>query len=393
MSAMRLIKSITCKYSIIVLLATLLVSGTIFTPASADEDSKPGFLFILDASGSMWGRLDGTEKIVIAKDVMKEVIEGLPADSALGLEVYGHRKEGDCGDIEVISDLGTTDRAELLARLESLIPKGKTPLQSSLKTAETLLKEREDKDKVTIILVSDGKETCGGDPCATTAQIMQSGINTQIHVVGFDVDEEERAELGCIAAEGGGEYFSASSGEQLLTALTTIGAETLEPPPQQETLWIDTYSSRSVGYSGPVSGTWVLEAGRSYEMTTEGTFNVWASPTKLCRGKSLGLARHPSARRTTCETIADAGYLYGVSATSATGCKLTLPFRLESGLELSLDGGATWTNHQAIENAPSENHLYHYNLVGQGHPLMARFVDKPTDDNCGRLRVVLRESG
>ena len=71
-------------------------------PALAGEQRAPAarILFILDASGSMWGKLDGKEKIVIAREVMEELINGLPEGVHVGLEVYGHRRKGDCEDIE-----------------------------------------------------------------------------------------------------------------------------------------------------------------------------------------------------------------------------------------------------------------------------------------------------
>lgn len=89
-------------------------------------------MFILDGSGSMWGRVNEVEKIVIAKDVMSGLIDGLPTEIDAGLITYGHRERGSCADIEVIATPGQTDRDDLLTALADITPLGKTPISDSL---------------------------------------------------------------------------------------------------------------------------------------------------------------------------------------------------------------------------------------------------------------------
>jgi von Willebrand factor type A domain len=91
-----------------------------------------------------------------------------------------------------------------------------------------------------IILVSDGKETCQGDPCAVARSLHQAGIQVEINVVGFDVTADERQQLECIADAGGGKYFDARNTAQMKGALTSLKkqvdekAEVKPPPAQQE---------------------------------------------------------------------------------------------------------------------------------------------------------------
>ena len=59
-------------------------------------------VIILDASGSMWGQIDGRAKLEIARETLGTVLSGLPAESEIGLMAYGHRSKGDCGDIELV---------------------------------------------------------------------------------------------------------------------------------------------------------------------------------------------------------------------------------------------------------------------------------------------------
>ena len=71
-------------------------------------------MVVLDASGPIWRRIGGEPKIAIAKKVMRDVLKDVPADMALGFVAYGHRRKGDCADIETIAPLGT-DAATIAA--------------------------------------------------------------------------------------------------------------------------------------------------------------------------------------------------------------------------------------------------------------------------------------
>jgi len=84
-------------------------------------------ILILDASGSMWGQIEGTAKIEIAKTVLDGLLDDLPATSRLGLMAYGHNKKGDCSDIEMLSALGA-NRDDIKTAVKGISPKGKTPI-------------------------------------------------------------------------------------------------------------------------------------------------------------------------------------------------------------------------------------------------------------------------
>ncbi len=196
--------------------------------SAQDAPRNADVLFILDGSGSMWGRVNDVEKIVIAKDVMSGLIDGLPDSVDAGLITYGHRERGSCADIEVIATPGQTDRADLLASLSGVTPLGKTPISDSLLRAGEVMRQTE--DPVSIVLVSDGIESCEGDPCATAALLREQDIDVRIHVVGFDVDAEAKEQLSCIAEAGGGEYYDASSADALDEALADVRVSIVEEP-------------------------------------------------------------------------------------------------------------------------------------------------------------------
>ncbi|MCD4718827.1 MAG: VWA domain-containing protein [Desulfobacula sp.] len=189
--------------------------------SSPQESTAPAnLMFILDASGSMWGQVEGTAKIAIAKEVLTDLIKGLPDDIVAGLVAYGHRRKGDCNDVEELIALGPLNKQAMIARVQDLSPKGKTPISRSVRLTAERIKHLE--DETTIILVSDGKETCDPDPCGLVKDLKASGIKFIMHVIGFDVTEEEKKQLECMAKEGGGKYFTADNAGEFSAAASEV---------------------------------------------------------------------------------------------------------------------------------------------------------------------------
>lgn len=140
--------------------------------------------------------------------------------------VYGHRKKGDCTDIETIVPVGILDKRTAIAKINRITPKGKTPISDSISMAVNTIKGKEYAS--TIVLVSDGIETCGKDPCSVTRALKESGINFVVHVVGFGVKGRAGEQLSCIAEAGGGRYFFISNATELLAALNLIKESVVE---------------------------------------------------------------------------------------------------------------------------------------------------------------------
>ncbi|RJQ79670.1 MAG: hypothetical protein C4519_10885 [Desulfobacteraceae bacterium] len=100
------------------------------------------------------------------------------------------------------------------ARIAALNAKGKTPLSAAVQQAAKALRYTE--EKATVILVSDGLETCDADPCA----LAMSGVDFTVHVIGFDITKEEQARLRCLADKTGGLFLAAGNAQSLSDALT-----------------------------------------------------------------------------------------------------------------------------------------------------------------------------
>nr|CAA6830378.1 MAG: Ca-activated chloride channel family protein [uncultured Thiotrichaceae bacterium] len=175
-------------------------------------------ILVLDASGSMWGQLEGKTKIEIARDALKTLVKDWPEDQEAGLVAYGHRKKGDCEDIETLIPVGPLDAAAMSETVDTLNPKGKTPLSAAVKQAAEALKYTE--AKATVILLSDGKETCNMDPCALGTELEKLGVDFTAHVIGFDVTkQEDQAGLRCLAENTGGQFIPAGNAIELRAAL------------------------------------------------------------------------------------------------------------------------------------------------------------------------------
>lgn len=189
-------------------------------------------MIVLDASGSMWGQVEGRAKIDIARETLSSVLKSVPAGTELGLMVYGHREKGSCSDIELAVPPGAGTENAINAFVAGLNPKGKTPISHAVEQAAEALKYTE--DKATVVLVTDGLETCEADPCALASALESKGVDFTTHVVGFGLTEEEGKQVACLAENTGGKYFQASDAAQLVAALTETVAEAPMSKPTQE---------------------------------------------------------------------------------------------------------------------------------------------------------------
>ncbi|WP_150524635.1 vWA domain-containing protein [Roseibium sediminis] len=207
-------------FALLIAQAVPVSSPSIAVAAEADKAT----VLILDASGSMWGRLkDGQTKIEVARDVLGGFLLSRDASVPLGAVAYGHNRKGDCSDIEVISPVSGQGAVVLAQRLDRISPKGKTPLgQSLLLAAREVPRTAEEAD---IVLVTDGLETCGVDPCEVAKSLANEGIKLRAHVVGFGLTVAEANTLACVPEATGGLLMRPQSGAELAEALARVSAE------------------------------------------------------------------------------------------------------------------------------------------------------------------------
>ena len=243
------------RTGLVIILASMSLSFASETRAEGNV-----LYFILDASGSMWERAGGKPRIVIAKETLSNLIEQTPAQIRSGVTVYGHRRKGDCSDIEEIVSLKNLDpmaKFRAQERISSINAMGKTPITDSIQQTVDRLKGEEGES--TIVLISDGLESCGKDPCALTRKLKSAGINFVMHVVGFGLMDHQKKKLACIADAGEGTFFTADNASDLLEALTVVKQSVVaqvkvEPAPEPVVQKVES-SSTSIKIKAKGPGT------------------------------------------------------------------------------------------------------------------------------------------
>jgi len=210
-----------------------IVGAALTVPATVQaEGQKPASVIVFDLSGSMWAQIEGRSKVEIARDALAKLARTLDPDQPVGLVTYGHRRRGDCGDIEVLVRPGEATPAEVAKRAAALKPLGKTPLTEAVRQAADLLNIEE--EPASVVLLTDGLENCDADPCALGEALEARGIAFTAHVVGFGLSEAEGQEIACLAEATGGRYVGAQDGASLADALTqTVAVAIKEEPPLQ----------------------------------------------------------------------------------------------------------------------------------------------------------------
>jgi von Willebrand factor type A domain len=186
---------------------------------------------VLDVSGSMRSALGTQVKIDAAKSAIRETVSGLPDGSVVALRYYGHRvpqerKDESCKDTELVVQFQPLDKSRFLGALDKAVPRGQTPIAYSLQQAAQDFGAPSDEERA-LILVSDGIETCGGDPLATVRDLAAKGFKVKVHTIGFDVDAAARAQLEAISSATGGEYVDARSASALADTLRKLTARAL----------------------------------------------------------------------------------------------------------------------------------------------------------------------
>ena len=247
-------------------LAGFLVSVFLLPAAAIPALAVDKAIIVLDASGSMWGQIDGRPKLEIAREALHTVLQSLPADREIGLMAYGHREKGNCADIELVVPPAAGTAGAISAAADQMKFLGKTPLSAAVRKAAEDLKYTE--DKATVILITDGLETCNADPCALGKELEQSGVDFTAHVLGFGLTVDEGKQVACLADNTGGKYIQASDAGQLQEALKeTVVAEpvpapTPEPMPEPAKLEFNFIPS-TVMVEG---GAPLVDAGQAYEI-------------------------------------------------------------------------------------------------------------------------------
>ncbi|MBM7703685.1 vWA domain-containing protein [Metabacillus iocasae] len=196
---------------------------TVQTEEGKSIEMKRNSVILVDASGSMKGKVSGEEKMVLAKEAVKEFAHNLPEDENVSLVVYGHTgsneendKEFSCKGVETIYEMNRYDSTLFGQAMNGFEAVGWTPLTAAIESAKNILQPYEGKEyENTVYIVSDGIETCGGDPAKVAESLVDSNIKAKVNIIGFDVDDEGQNQLKAVAEAGGGKYATVRTKEEL----------------------------------------------------------------------------------------------------------------------------------------------------------------------------------
>ena len=206
------------KFSVFVLLCAA------FPALSAQAANDRSVALVLDASGSMNAALpDGATRMRAAKDAVARLVTTLDPQTRLALRTYGDRSptaKKDCKDTNLLNafDAVATNGTDIVDNARSLQPQGYTPITYALTLAAQDLASEEAASHV-VVLVSDGQETCQGDPCAAAKALADADAKLVVHTVGVGVNAVTRGQLQCIARMARGSYFDTNGAAELADAL------------------------------------------------------------------------------------------------------------------------------------------------------------------------------
>ncbi|MDG5473690.1 VWA domain-containing protein [Jeotgalibacillus sp. ET6] len=193
--------------------------------ASQEGEEPPAHaMILLDASSSMLLEAGGEQKMRVAKDAVLDFGKTIGAASEVSLYVYGHEgtqededRELSCSVIDETVPMGTYNEEAFYKSVSNIEAKGWTPLAEAIKTAREDSSQYE--GKLTVFVVSDGMETCGGDPIAEAAALVKDREDRTVNIIGFSVDAESEEQLKKVAEAGSGEYLGADTAEELQNSM------------------------------------------------------------------------------------------------------------------------------------------------------------------------------
>lgn len=181
--------------------------------------AQPAVL-VLDGSGSMWDEVAGRTRIALLREAVGGLMAHWPAGRPVGLVAYGHRHARDCTDVGLLRPPAPAPGA-VTAALAGMTPRGRTPVADALRLAAEALGD----GGGSVIIVTDGVDTCDPDPCGVAQGLARAEPRLVVHTIGFALaDPAAVAQLRCMAEATGGQTFAARDAEGLAQALERAAA-------------------------------------------------------------------------------------------------------------------------------------------------------------------------
>jgi len=201
-----------------------------FTHEKIEENMNVNVEIVLDASGSMVKKIGDKTMMEIAKESIKKVLSEMPANAKVGIRVFGHKgdntaskKDESCGANELIYPIGDLNVEGIEKALEPIQPTGWTSIAKSIEYGVEDLKALDGEKTLNILyIITDGIETCGGNPVEIAKQLKGENTNIVLGIIGFNVDVNQNRLLKQIADAAGGYYSSVNDADKLTGELYRI---------------------------------------------------------------------------------------------------------------------------------------------------------------------------
>jgi len=209
------------NYGFLLLLITFLSIQIKAQTPQQKLPEKTRILFLLDGSGSMLAKWENTYRITVAKKLLSDFVDSLRTDEnlELGLRVYGHqydRRLRRCDDTKLEAPFSPNSHDRIINVLKNLGPKGTTPIAYALEQAANDFPEGNDTRNI-IIIITDGIESCDGDPCAVSLALQRKGIFLKPFIIGIGMDKKFEEQFGCM-----GSFYDAANISEFRVALDKV---------------------------------------------------------------------------------------------------------------------------------------------------------------------------
>jgi Ca-activated chloride channel family protein len=218
-------------------LLQLSVNSQTVNNGKQEQVSLTRILFVFDASQSMYGRWQSDQKFNIARLILSKVLDSLSTmeNVEVGLRVYGHQytyPPGVCTDSRLEVPFARDNFERIKNKLSSITPKGTSPIAYSLELTGKDFPPCDNCRNI-VVLITDGIEECGGDPCAASQKLQKEGIIMKPFIVGIGRSFADA--FNCV-----GTYFDAANEEQLGKVLSVVISRVMNPTTAQVNL-MDAY--------------------------------------------------------------------------------------------------------------------------------------------------------
>ncbi|MFN4300087.1 MAG: vWA domain-containing protein [Thermaurantimonas sp.] len=210
------------------ILCSLTIILTFLFDAVAQKTTNR-ILFIFDSSNSMQARWESGTRMDVAKRFLAELIDSIArlndTEIEVALRLYGHSKgfpPQDCNDTRLLVPFAPDNYQKIKRIIQSLRPMGTTPIANSLEKAADDFPPCKNCRNL-IVLITDGIEECGGDPCAVSERLQTSGIAIRPFVIGIGLDAQQRQAMECV-----GRYYDAAREDDFRSVLGLVISQALE---------------------------------------------------------------------------------------------------------------------------------------------------------------------